>query len=145
MCNTWKRRSRENQQAARRMIKDNHREKIREKKCVTIEGIPEDGFGEDDEALAADIGAFRNARKAPPSARGGPSVPTTVVARTRLFMVNFGALKRKRKAAWKRMKRSKNRGIVKKARMGMCGASTSVSRALTSALGSIVKHFGEHC
>jgi len=31
--------------------------------------IPEDGFSEDDEALAADLAAFRNARKAPPSAR----------------------------------------------------------------------------
>lgn len=32
--------------------------------------IPEDGFSEDDEALAADLAAFRNARRAPPSAPG---------------------------------------------------------------------------
>lgn len=30
--------------------------------------IPEDGFSEDDETLAADLAAFRNARRAPPSA-----------------------------------------------------------------------------
>ncbi|KAI5847193.1 hypothetical protein DFP73DRAFT_593037 [Morchella snyderi] len=37
------------------------------------EVIPEDGFSEDDEALAADLAAFRNARKAPPSAPVDPS------------------------------------------------------------------------
>ncbi|KAI5839627.1 hypothetical protein DFP73DRAFT_598615 [Morchella snyderi] len=46
---------------------------IREKRGITIEVIPEDGFSEDDEALAADIAAFRNARKAPPSALVDPS------------------------------------------------------------------------
>ncbi|KAI5847416.1 hypothetical protein DFP73DRAFT_593258 [Morchella snyderi] len=69
MSNTWKGRSRQNQEATLEVIKDNLREKIREKKGIAIEVIPEDGFSEDDEALAADLAAFRNARKAPPSAR----------------------------------------------------------------------------
>ncbi|KAI5837770.1 hypothetical protein DFP73DRAFT_600782 [Morchella snyderi] len=69
MSNTWKGRSRQNQEATLEVIKDNLREKIREKKGITIEVIPEDEFSEDDEALAADLAAFRNARKAPPSAR----------------------------------------------------------------------------
>ncbi|KAI5836694.1 hypothetical protein DFP73DRAFT_532538 [Morchella snyderi] len=69
MSNTWKGRSRQNQEATLEVIKDNLREKIREKKGITIEVIPEDGFSEDDEALAADLAAFRNARKALPSAR----------------------------------------------------------------------------
>ncbi|KAI5836668.1 hypothetical protein DFP73DRAFT_602057 [Morchella snyderi] len=60
-------RSRQNQEATLEVIKDNLREK--EKKGITIEVIPEDGFSEDDEALAADLAAFRNARKALPSAR----------------------------------------------------------------------------
>ncbi|KAH0611271.1 uncharacterized protein H6S33_010536 [Morchella sextelata] len=70
MSNTWKGRSRQNQEATLEVIKDNLREKIREKKGITIEVIPEDGFSEDDEALAADLAAFRNARRAPPSAPG---------------------------------------------------------------------------
>ncbi|KAI5841327.1 hypothetical protein DFP73DRAFT_596582 [Morchella snyderi] len=73
MSNTWKRRSRQNQKVTLEVIKDNLREKIREKKGITIEVIPEDGFSEDDEALAADLAAFRNARKAPPSALVDPS------------------------------------------------------------------------
>ncbi|KAI5839998.1 hypothetical protein DFP73DRAFT_597842 [Morchella snyderi] len=73
MSNTWKRRSRQNQEATLEVIKDNLREKIREKKDITIEVIPEDGFSEDDEALAADLAAFRNARKTPPSALVDPS------------------------------------------------------------------------
>ncbi|KAI5844524.1 hypothetical protein DFP73DRAFT_594617 [Morchella snyderi] len=73
MSNTWKGRSRQNQEATLEVIKDNLREKIREKKGITIEVIPEDGFSEDDEALAADLAAFRNARKAPPSAPVNPS------------------------------------------------------------------------
>ncbi|KAI5839760.1 hypothetical protein DFP73DRAFT_529596 [Morchella snyderi] len=68
MSNTWKGRSRQNQEATLEVIKDNLREKIRENKGITIEVIPEDGFSEDDEALAADPAAFRNAWKAPPSA-----------------------------------------------------------------------------
>ncbi|KAI5842380.1 hypothetical protein DFP73DRAFT_595731 [Morchella snyderi] len=70
MSNTWKGRSRQNQEATLEVIKDNLREK---KKGITIEVIPEDGFSEDDEALAADLAAFRNARKAPPSALVDPS------------------------------------------------------------------------
>ncbi|KAI5838607.1 hypothetical protein DFP73DRAFT_599843 [Morchella snyderi] len=73
MSNTWKGGSRQNQEATLEVIKDNLREKIREKKGITIEVIPEDGFSEDDEALAADLAAFRNARKAPPSALVDPS------------------------------------------------------------------------
>ncbi|KAI5846451.1 hypothetical protein DFP73DRAFT_525947 [Morchella snyderi] len=73
MSNTWKGRSRQNQEATLEVIKDNLREKIREKKGITIELIPEDGFSEDDEALAADPAAFRNAQKAPPIAPVGPS------------------------------------------------------------------------
>ncbi|KAI5850458.1 hypothetical protein DFP73DRAFT_524202 [Morchella snyderi] len=73
MSNTWKGRSRQNQEATLEVIKDNLREKIREKKGITIEVIPADGFSEDDEALAADLAAFRNARKAPPSALVDPS------------------------------------------------------------------------
>ncbi|KAI5842667.1 hypothetical protein DFP73DRAFT_596024 [Morchella snyderi] len=73
MSNTWKGRSRQNQEAMLEVIKDNLREKIREKKGITIQVIPEDGFSEDDEALAADLAAFRNARKAPPSAPVDPS------------------------------------------------------------------------
>ncbi|KAI5845891.1 hypothetical protein DFP73DRAFT_594087 [Morchella snyderi] len=46
---------------------------IREKKGITIKAIPEDGFSEDEEALAADLAAFRNAQKAPPSAPVDPS------------------------------------------------------------------------
>ncbi|KAH0602464.1 uncharacterized protein H6S33_008803 [Morchella sextelata] len=42
-------------EATLEVIKDNLREKIREKKGVTIEVIPEDGFRADDEALAADL------------------------------------------------------------------------------------------
>ncbi|KAH8152788.1 uncharacterized protein LAJ45_03013 [Morchella importuna] len=38
---------------------------------VTIEIIPEEGFSEDDEALAADLAAFRDARRTPTSAPGG--------------------------------------------------------------------------
>ncbi|KAI5843131.1 hypothetical protein DFP73DRAFT_527788 [Morchella snyderi] len=73
MSNTWKGGSRQNQEATLEVFKDNLREKIREKKGITIEVIPEDGFSEDDEALAADLAAFRNARKAPPSALVDPS------------------------------------------------------------------------
>ncbi|KAH0611277.1 uncharacterized protein H6S33_010542 [Morchella sextelata] len=73
MSNTWKGRSRQNQEATLELIKDNLREKIREKKGVTIEVIPEDGFSEDDEALAADLAAFRDARRALRGAPGGPS------------------------------------------------------------------------
>ncbi|KAI5845802.1 hypothetical protein DFP73DRAFT_593968 [Morchella snyderi] len=118
MSNTWKGRSRQNQEATLEVIKDNLREKIREKKGITIEVIPEDGFSEDDEALAADLAAFRNARK-------------------RWFTLNFGALKRKRKA--KRMKRSKKRGITKKVgRKRMC-------RAPVSAVESTAERFGGEC
>jgi hypothetical protein len=35
--------------------------------------IPEDGFSEDDEALAADLAAFQDARRALRGAPGGPS------------------------------------------------------------------------
>ncbi|KAH8144645.1 uncharacterized protein LAJ45_11354 [Morchella importuna] len=70
MSNTWKGRSRQNQEVTFEVIKDNLREKIREKKGITIEVIPEEGFSEDDEALAADLTAFRNARRAHPSAPG---------------------------------------------------------------------------
>ncbi|KAI5848609.1 hypothetical protein DFP73DRAFT_524891 [Morchella snyderi] len=73
MSNTWKGRSRQNQEATLEVIKDNLREKIREKKGITIEVIPEDGFSEDDETLAADLAAFQNAQKAPPSALVDPS------------------------------------------------------------------------
>ncbi|RPB06933.1 hypothetical protein P167DRAFT_579833 [Morchella conica CCBAS932] len=73
MSNTWKGRSRQNQEATLEVIKDNLREKIREKKGVTIEVIPEDGFSADDEALAADLPAFRDARRALRGAIGGPS------------------------------------------------------------------------
>ncbi|KAI5837002.1 hypothetical protein DFP73DRAFT_532306 [Morchella snyderi] len=73
MKNTWKGRIRQNQEAKLEVIKDNLREKIREKKGITIEVIPEDGFSEDDEALAADLAPFRNVRKAPPSALVDPS------------------------------------------------------------------------
>ncbi|KAH0609144.1 uncharacterized protein H6S33_001372 [Morchella sextelata] len=38
-------------------------ESVVKKKGVTIEVIPEDGFSEDDEALTADLAAFRDARK----------------------------------------------------------------------------------
>jgi hypothetical protein len=38
-----------------------------------IEVIPEDGFCEDDEALAADLAAFRDARRALRGAPRGPS------------------------------------------------------------------------
>ncbi|KAI5839937.1 hypothetical protein DFP73DRAFT_598206 [Morchella snyderi] len=70
MSNTWKGRSGQNQEATLEVIKDNLREK---KKGITIEVIPEDGFSEDDEALAADLASFQNARKAPPSVPVGPS------------------------------------------------------------------------
>ncbi|KAI5843308.1 hypothetical protein DFP73DRAFT_527323 [Morchella snyderi] len=73
MSNTWMGRSRQNQEAPLEVIKDNLWEKIREKKGITIEVIPEDGFSEDDEALAADLATFPNARKAPPSAPVDPS------------------------------------------------------------------------
>ncbi|KAI5838660.1 hypothetical protein DFP73DRAFT_530749 [Morchella snyderi] len=73
MSNTWKGRSRRNQEATLEVIKDNLREKIREKKGITIEVIPEDGFSEDDKALTTDLAAFRNARKAPPSTLVNPS------------------------------------------------------------------------
>ncbi|KAI5850559.1 hypothetical protein DFP73DRAFT_524286 [Morchella snyderi] len=73
MSNTWKGRSRQNQEATLEVIKDNLREKMREKKGITVEVIPEDGFSEDNEALAADLAAFRNARKAPPTALVDPS------------------------------------------------------------------------
>ncbi|KAI5837206.1 hypothetical protein DFP73DRAFT_601352 [Morchella snyderi] len=73
MSNTWKGRSRQNLEATLEVIKNNLWEKIREKKGITIEVIPEDGFIEDDEALAADLAAFRNARKSPPSALVDPS------------------------------------------------------------------------
>ncbi|KAH0611883.1 uncharacterized protein H6S33_009935, partial [Morchella sextelata] len=46
---------------------------IREKKGVTIEVIPDDGFSEDDKALAADLTTFRDARRAFRGAPGGPS------------------------------------------------------------------------
>ncbi|KAI5837498.1 hypothetical protein DFP73DRAFT_601070 [Morchella snyderi] len=72
MSNTWKGRSKQNQEATLEVIKDNLREKIREKNGITIEVIPEDGFSEEDEALAADLAAFPNARKAPPSALVDP-------------------------------------------------------------------------
>ncbi|RPB06693.1 hypothetical protein P167DRAFT_580162 [Morchella conica CCBAS932] len=71
MSNTWKGRSKQNQEATLEVIKDNLREKIRDKKGVTIEIIPEEGFSEDDEALAADLAAFRDARRTPTSAPGG--------------------------------------------------------------------------
>ncbi|KAH0607332.1 uncharacterized protein H6S33_003320, partial [Morchella sextelata] len=71
MSNTWKGRSKLNQEATLEVIKDNLREKIRDKKGVTIEVIPEEGFSEDDEALAADLAAFRNARRIPTSAPKG--------------------------------------------------------------------------
>ncbi|KAI5841734.1 hypothetical protein DFP73DRAFT_596298 [Morchella snyderi] len=45
----------------------------REKKGITIEVVPEDGFSEDVEALAADLAAFRNAQRAPLSTPGGLS------------------------------------------------------------------------
>ncbi|KAH8148289.1 uncharacterized protein LAJ45_07742 [Morchella importuna] len=67
MSNTWKGRNRQKQEATLEVIKDNLQEK---KKGITIELIPEDGFSEDDEALAADLATFRNARRAPPSAPG---------------------------------------------------------------------------
>ncbi|KAI5841736.1 hypothetical protein DFP73DRAFT_596310 [Morchella snyderi] len=73
MSNTWKGRSRQSQEATLEVIKDNLWEKIQEKKGITIEVIPEDGFSEDDEALAADLTAFQNARKAPPNALVDPS------------------------------------------------------------------------
>ncbi|KAH0604975.1 uncharacterized protein H6S33_004957, partial [Morchella sextelata] len=44
---------------------------IRDKKGVSIEVIPEEGFSEDDEALAADLAAFRDARRTSRSAPGG--------------------------------------------------------------------------
>ncbi|KAH8148899.1 uncharacterized protein LAJ45_06873 [Morchella importuna] len=62
MSNTWKGRSKQNQEAIL---------KIRDKKGVTIEIIPEEGFSEDDEVLAADLAAFRDARRTPTSAPGG--------------------------------------------------------------------------
>ncbi|KAI5842114.1 hypothetical protein DFP73DRAFT_596074 [Morchella snyderi] len=65
MSHTWKWRSSQNQEATLEVIKDNLWER---KKGITIEVILEEGFREDDEALAADFAAFRNARKAPPSA-----------------------------------------------------------------------------
>ncbi|KAH8149082.1 uncharacterized protein LAJ45_06621 [Morchella importuna] len=71
MSNIWKGRSKQNQEASLEVIKDNLREKIRDKKGVTIEIIPEEGFSEDDEALAADLAAFRDARRTPTSAPGG--------------------------------------------------------------------------
>ncbi|KAI5839098.1 hypothetical protein DFP73DRAFT_530375 [Morchella snyderi] len=67
MRNTWKGRSRQNQEATLEVIKDNLREK---KKGFTIEVILEDGFSEYNEALAADLAAFLNARKAPSRAPG---------------------------------------------------------------------------
>ncbi|KAH0604178.1 uncharacterized protein H6S33_007209 [Morchella sextelata] len=71
MSNTWKGRSKQNQEATLEVIKDNLREKIRDKKGVTIEVIPEEGFSEDDEALAADLAAFRDAQRTPTSAPAG--------------------------------------------------------------------------
>ncbi|KAH8145413.1 uncharacterized protein LAJ45_10535 [Morchella importuna] len=62
MSNTWKGRSKQNQEATL---------EIRDKKGVTIEIIPEKGFSEDDEALPADLAAFRDARRTPTSATGG--------------------------------------------------------------------------
>ncbi|RPB07084.1 hypothetical protein P167DRAFT_579681 [Morchella conica CCBAS932] len=62
MSNTWKGRSKQNQEATL---------EIGDKKGVTIEIIPEEGFSEDDEALAADLAAFRDARRTPTSATGG--------------------------------------------------------------------------
>ncbi|KAI5839427.1 hypothetical protein DFP73DRAFT_530133 [Morchella snyderi] len=47
-------------------------ESVVKKKGITIELILEDGFSENDEALAADLAAFRNARKVLPSALVGP-------------------------------------------------------------------------
>ncbi|KAH8145855.1 uncharacterized protein LAJ45_10180 [Morchella importuna] len=70
MSNIFKGRSRQNQEATLEVIKDNLRETIREKKGITIEVIPEDGFSEDDEELAADLATFRKARRPPPSALG---------------------------------------------------------------------------
>ncbi|KAH8144503.1 uncharacterized protein LAJ45_11478 [Morchella importuna] len=71
MSNTWKGRSKQNQEATLEVIKDNLREKIGDKEGVTIEIIPEEGFSDDDEALAADLAAFRDARRTPTSAPGG--------------------------------------------------------------------------
>ncbi|KAI5839428.1 hypothetical protein DFP73DRAFT_598740 [Morchella snyderi] len=118
MSNTWKGRSRQNQEVTLEVIKDNLREKIREKKGITIEVIPDDGFSEDDEALAADLAAFRNTRKS-------------------WFMLNLGALKRRRKG--KRVMRSKKRVIMKEERRKrMC-------TALASALESTPERFGAEC
>ncbi|KAH8144566.1 uncharacterized protein LAJ45_11361 [Morchella importuna] len=71
LSNTWKGRSKQNQEAILEVIKDNLREKIRDKKGVTIEIIPEEGFSEDDEALAADLATFRDARRTSTSAPEG--------------------------------------------------------------------------
>ncbi|KAI5837244.1 hypothetical protein DFP73DRAFT_601215 [Morchella snyderi] len=65
--------SRQNQEPTLEVIKDNLRKKIREKYVITMEVIPEDGFSDDDEALAADLAAFQSAPGGPSSSnsRGG--------------------------------------------------------------------------
>ncbi|KAI5845881.1 hypothetical protein DFP73DRAFT_594071 [Morchella snyderi] len=80
MSNTWKGRSRQNQEATLEVIKDNLREKIREKKGITIEVIPEDGFSEDDEALAPILRHSGMIGKHPRVLERISLVPTTVAA-----------------------------------------------------------------
>ncbi|RPB06927.1 hypothetical protein P167DRAFT_579826 [Morchella conica CCBAS932] len=45
--------------------------RIRDKKGVTIEVLPEEGFNEDDEPLAPDLAEFQDAQRTPTSASGG--------------------------------------------------------------------------
>ncbi|KAI5849661.1 hypothetical protein DFP73DRAFT_524658 [Morchella snyderi] len=137
ICNTWKRRSTHNQEATLEVIKDNLWEKIREKKRITIEVIPEDGFSEDDEALAADLAAFRNARKAPPSTPVDSSSSDNGGGQEEVVHAQLRALKWKRKA--KKMKRTKKRGITKEARR------KRMSRAPASAVESTAERFGGEC
>ncbi|KAI5836688.1 hypothetical protein DFP73DRAFT_532541 [Morchella snyderi] len=116
MSSTWKGRSRHNQEATLEVIKDYLREKIREKKGITIEVIPEDGFSEDDEALAADLAAFRNAGKHPRVLERISLVPTTVAARMRWFMLNLEALKRRKaRRLKKRIAREGGRKRIRRA------------------------------
>ncbi|RPB06445.1 hypothetical protein P167DRAFT_580535 [Morchella conica CCBAS932] len=44
---------------------------IQDQKGVTIEVLPEKGFNEDDEALAADLATFRDVQRTPTSDSAG--------------------------------------------------------------------------
>ncbi|KAI5846219.1 hypothetical protein DFP73DRAFT_525735 [Morchella snyderi] len=137
MSNTWEGRSRQNQEATLAVIKDNLREKIREKKGITIEVIPEDGFSEDDKALVADLEAFRNARKAPPSALVDPSGSDNGGSQEEVVHAQLRGIEAEEEV--KENEEEQERGITKEARRKrMC-------REPASALESTPEHFGGEC